>query len=154
MTEAIQPFGLLISAVVATAVIIATIRVTRDASSLRRFEVVLIGGGLTWLMCSLLFLAWGPQYAFLFFDLTKSPIERLYWWVVSGVFWLLLLYVLRRVRLNSLGRRIIAVIAVQYGWAGLVVAAAVIWERLFAIATPFSWLPSVPTLQEQFRSRF
>jgi hypothetical protein len=64
-------------------------------------------------------------------------------WLTGGLFWLILFYGLRSVRLHSWPRRVIAVVVIDFASIFFIGAASVIRAHLAGLDQPFSLLPSL-----------
>jgi len=77
MTEVSRPFGLLLSVLLAFAVVAGTVRGVQGTSRLNPVAVVLLGGGLSWLLGAIPALIVYQQDGLSLLDLTRSSLPRL-----------------------------------------------------------------------------
>jgi hypothetical protein len=142
MTEIDQPYGIILSAALALIVILTAVRGARGKWKHPALAILLIGGGIDWLLGMLTTLVRYPQYALEQFDLTRAPLVTLYFWVANSVFWLLLFYALRPVRLGTWPRRIVALLAVNFATVVYYTAVQALRPAVFGLDATPSWLPS------------
>jgi len=139
MLDGSEAWGLLLSAVVGIAVVIGTLRGIWGKWRLGPIGVFLLGGGVSWLLGNALNLLLLPEISISGFDLTRAPLYRVYWWSSEGIFWLLLFYVLRKVRLETWRRRIVTVLLVLFVSTLYGVASSLLFRSWFNIPFLDPW---------------
>lgn len=108
---------------IAAVVLTCAIRGVRGSLRLGPIAVLLVGGGISWLLIPVYLLISSLTGApiqlnlpFVLNSLTASPPQRIFSWISSGIFWLLLYFFLRKWPLNSWGPRLwvvgLAIVAV------------------------------------------
>ncbi len=133
--------------VIAAVVLICAIRGARGSMRLGPVAVLLVGGGINWLLIPVHLVIYRLSGARIQLNLptilnalTGSPPQRIFSWISSGIFWVLLYFFLRKWPLNSWGPRLWVV--------GLVTAGvgSTLYNTLTTYAvywlTASSWNPS------------
>lgn len=150
ISEGPQNVWLGAAAALGAAVVIGAVRGAQGRWKTPSLGVVLVGGGLTWLLGVVPLLARYPEYARAIFDLSSDPLQKVYRWVAWGFFWLLIYHALRLTGLTSGVRLVIAIIGVAFGETVYSTVSYAAESRIFSLDRPL--LPVTPV--EQFVQLF